>query len=79
MKYIIWFFFICAVMSIICGYFLDVAYANKLIGFGVLGLFFIVIPLFSWYRWKDKNPKDYILNKENLDKMRNRESRKKDN
>lgn len=76
MKYIIWFFFITSISSIICGYFLDVTYARKLIGYGVLGLFFIVIPLFSWYRWKDRDPQDYMLNKENLDKMRDRENKK---
>lgn len=77
MKYTIWFFFIASVASVICGYTLDLGFSRKLIGFGVLGLFFIVIPLFSWYRWKDKDPKDYMLTQENLDKMRERESRKK--
>jgi len=77
MKYIIWFFFIASVLGILCGYSLNVNYSQKLIGFGILTLFFIVIPLFSWYRWKDKKVKDYLLNKENLDKMRARESRKK--
>jgi len=77
MKYIIWFFFIASVLSILCGYSLNLSYSQKLIGFGILTLFFIVIPLFSWYRWKDKKIKDYLLNKENLDKMRTRESRKK--
>jgi len=77
MKYIIWFFFIAAITSIICGYAIEVSYSKRLIGLGVLGLFFIVMPLFSWYRWKDKNPSDYILNKKNLDKMRELESRKK--
>jgi len=77
MKYIIWFFFIVALASIICGYVLEVSFSQKLIGFGVLGFFFIVIPLFSWHSWKDKNPKDYMLTKENIDKMRAKESRKK--
>ncbi|MEJ6791965.1 MAG: hypothetical protein QNK89_04325 [Lacinutrix sp.] len=77
MKYIIWFFFIASITSLICGYTLDVPYSRKLIGYGVLGLFFIVTPLFSWYRLKDKNLKDYMLNKENLDKMRERENKKK--
>lgn len=77
MKYIIAITFILSFGSIICGYALDISYSQKLIGYGVLGLFFIAIPLFSWHSWKDKNPKDYMLNKENLDKMRERESRKK--
>ena len=56
--------------SILAGYFLDVEYTQKLIGFGVAGLFIIVFPLFSYYRWKGKNVNDYMLTKENLDKMK---------
>lgn len=67
---------IASIISIACGFFLDVDYSQKLIGFGVLGLFFIVFPLFSYYRWKDKNVKDYMLTKENLDKMRKNQENK---
>lgn len=67
--------FLASLASIICGYFLDVDFSQKLIGFGVAGLFLIVFPLFSYYRWKDKDFKDYMLSKENMDKMR--ESQKK--
>ena len=70
MKYIIGFLFIAALSSILVGYFMGLEYSQKLIGFGVLGLFLIVFPLFSYYRWKGKNVKDYMLTKENLDKMR---------
>jgi len=62
--------FLASITSITCGLLLDVDYAQKLIGFGVLGLFLVVFPLFSYYRWKDKDVKDYMLTKENLDKMR---------
>ena len=55
---------------IFCGYLLDVPYSQKLIGFGVTGLFLIVFPLFSYYRWKDKDFRDYMFTKENLDKMK---------
>lgn len=73
MKYIITILFIASIGSIIAGYFLEVSYSEKLIGFGVVSLFIIVFPLFSYYRWKDKDVKDYMLTKENLDKMRNHE------
>ena len=73
MKYIIFILFLASFGSILAGYFLESVYSQKLIGFGVLGLFFIVFPLFSYYRWKDKDVKDYMLTKENLDKMRERE------
>jgi len=62
--------FLASFTSIICGLILNLDYSKKLIGFGVLGLFFVVFPLFSYYRWKDKDVKDYMLTKENLDKMR---------
>lgn len=61
---------IASITSIICGYWLELSYSKKLIGFGVVGIFFIVFPLFAYYRWKDKDPKDYMLTKENMDKMR---------
>ena len=73
MKYLILLLTIASLGSIITGYFLDDSYSQKLIGFGVLGLFLVVFPLFSYYRWKDKDVKDYMLTKENLDKMRQRE------
>ncbi|WP_066223444.1 hypothetical protein [Formosa haliotis] len=73
MKYLIIILTLLALGSIFSGLILDVPYAQKLIGFGVLGLFILVFPLFSYYRWKDKDPKDYMLTKENLAKMRERE------
>lgn len=45
-------------------------YSKKILGFGVLILFFIVFPLFSFYRWKDKKIEDYYLNSENLKKFK---------
>lgn len=56
--------------SILCGYLLETSYSQKLIGFGVVGLFLVVFPLFSYYRWKDKDFRDYMLTQENLDKMK---------
>jgi len=69
--------FIASISSIACGYLLDVPYSKKLIGFGVAGLFLVVFPLFSYYRWKDKNFKDYMLTKENIDKMRENQKKYK--
>jgi len=83
MKYLIWFLCISAFASIGLGFAIpdsdtidpimkaeEIAMSEKLIGFGVLGLFLIVFPLFSYYRWKDKKMVDYMLTAENLDKMR---------
>jgi hypothetical protein len=83
MKYLIWILFIATIGSIVLGFAIpdsdttdammkanEIALSQKLIGFGVLGLFFFVFPLFSYYRWKNKNVSDYMLNKENIEKMR---------
>ena len=77
MKYIILIAFLVSFGSILCGFLLDIAYSDKLIGFGVLGIVLIVFPLFSYHRWKDKDVKDYMLTKENLDKMRENQKDKK--
>lgn len=68
--------FFASLTSIICGFAIDAEYSQKLIGLGVVGLFFVVFPLFSYYRWKDKNLKDYMVTNENLEKMRNREKKR---
>ena len=76
MKYIIALLSIASIVSIIAGFLLEVEYSQKLIGFGVVSLFIIVFPLFSYYRWKDKKMKDYMITKESLEKMRNHNSEK---
>jgi len=77
MKYIIIIALIASFGSILCGFLFEVDYSQKLIGFGVLGLFFMVFPLFIYHRWKDKNLKDYMLSQENLDKMRENQKKGK--
>ncbi|MDA9760881.1 hypothetical protein N9C87_06000 [Flavobacteriaceae bacterium] len=83
MKYLIWILFIASVGSIFLGFAIpdsdttdalkkanEIAVSEKLIGFGIVGLFVLVFPLFSYYRWKDKKASDYMLNKENIEEMR---------
>lgn len=77
MKTLIWITFLIALGLILSGLILDVAYSKKLVGFGVVSLFFVVFPLFSYHRWKDKDPKDYMLTKENLDKMKESQKQRK--
>ena len=77
MKYIIIVLFFLALFSIIIGFAIDTEYSQKFIGFGVLGLFIVVFPLFTYYRWKDRNINDYMLTKENLDKMREHKNNEK--
>ncbi|MBC3758135.1 hypothetical protein H7U19_06955 [Hyunsoonleella sp. SJ7] len=77
MKYLILILFLASFGLIICGFVLETENAQKLIGSGVAVLFLLVFPLFSYYRWKDKNLKDYMLTKENMDKMRESQKRNK--
>ncbi|WP_159021953.1 hypothetical protein [Formosa sp. L2A11] len=77
MKNLIIILTVLAFGSILSGFFIDVSYSEKLIGFGVVGLFLVVFPLFSYYRWKDKDVRDYMLTKENLEKMRDKEGDKR--
>lgn len=76
MKYLILLLTLVAFGLIISGFILEFENSQKLIGSGVVLLFLVVFPLFSYYRWKGKNLKDYMLTQENLDKMR--ESQKGD-
>jgi len=52
---------------------------NKFIGFGTVGLFLIAMPLFLFKESKGKNMKDYMLTKENIDKMQKKEREKTEN
>ena len=78
MKYVIGLFFLASLGSIIAGFILKPdPTAEKLIGFGVIGLFLIVIPLFTYHRWKGRKVKDYMLSQENIQKMRDCQNDKK--
>tara|TARA_B100001769_G_scaffold99986_1_gene77263 strand:+ start:200 stop:427 length:228 start_codon:yes stop_codon:yes gene_type:complete len=70
LKKIIFILFIISILLISYGLFFESAFSQKLIGFGTIILFFIVFPLFSYYRWKDKKIEDYYLNNENLKKFK---------
>ena len=69
--------FVASLTSIICGFLIDISFSEKLVGFGVLGLFLVVFPLFIYYRWKDRDFRDYMLTKENIDKMRENQKKGK--
>lgn len=77
MKYLIGILSILTISSIIIGLIFNTPYSQKMIGIGVSGLFFLVFPLFIYHRWKDKNFEDYLLTKENIEKMRKKEEQNK--
>ena len=47
-----------------------------LIGASIVSLFFIWMPLFIYHRWRNRSFKDYMLTKENIDKMRDEGGKK---
>lgn len=48
--------------------------AHRFIGSGTVGLFLIAMPLFLYKESKGKKMKDYMLTKENIEKMQKKES-----
>ncbi|UJH68855.1 hypothetical protein [Allomuricauda sp. SCSIO 65647] len=53
--------------------------ADKYIGMGTVGLFLIAMPLFLIKESKGKKMKDYMLTKENIDKMKMKDRQKPEN
>ncbi|HET8736699.1 MAG TPA: hypothetical protein VFM69_08870 [Pricia sp.] len=82
MKYLIILVVLASFASIAYGFSIqeeDLALANKYIGFGTVGLFLVAMPLFLIKYTRGKNMKDYMLNEENIHKMRNREKEREKN
>ncbi|MBW2938564.1 hypothetical protein KXJ69_10625 [Aureisphaera sp. CAU 1614] len=72
MKYFLIILFIAIVVALITGFYVkpdDPKMGDLLIGLSVSGLFLVLMPLFVYHRWKNKNVKDYMLTKENIEKM----------
>lgn len=72
MKYFLIILFIAIVAALITGYYIkpdDPKTGDLLIGLSISGLFLVLMPLFIYHRWKNKNVKDYMLTKENIEKM----------
>ena len=55
------------------------ALGNKWIGTGTVGLFLVAMPLFLYKESKGKKMKDYMLTKENIEKMREKERKRTEN
>lgn len=79
MKYFLSILLIAVIVGICVGYYaksLDEATGHLIIGTSIVVGFFVLMPLFIYHRWKDKNVKDYMLTKESIEKM---QSYQKDN
>ena len=79
MKTFLYISFFAALMLVIVGFILsetDQKQAELCLGLGVCCLFFLWMPAFIYHRWKNKKVSDYMLNKENILKMREHVDRK---
>ena len=79
-KYLIVLIVIASFSSIIYGFSIkseNELSANKYIGSGTAGLFLLAMPLFLFKESKGKQMKDYMLNKENIEKMQQKEKDKR--
>ncbi len=79
MKYFLNILFILVVIVLISGFYVQGTHENAgnfLIGISVLVGFFILMPVFIYHRWKDKDFNKYLLNRENILKMRNYQHQK---
>lgn len=80
MKYFIVVLFIAILIALGLGFYIkptDEALGNLIIGLSLMAGFFVLMPMFIYYRWKNKNVKDYMLTKENIHKMQDYQKDKK--
>lgn len=82
MKYLITLILVASFVSIVYGFSIleeQMTFAHKCIGFGTVGIFLVAMPLFLLSISKGKKLKDYMLNEENILKMREQNTKKSDN
>ncbi|MEZ4777880.1 MAG: hypothetical protein R2786_00665 [Flavobacteriaceae bacterium] len=80
MKYFLVVLFTLILITLCVGFYIkteNFETGNLLIGLSVAAIFLVLMPLFIYHRWKDKNVKDYMLTKENIEKMRDYSEDKK--
>lgn len=80
MKYFLIVLFFVVAISLGIGFYIkadDEATGKLIIGLSLMVGFFVLMPSFIYHRWKDKDVKDYMLNKENIMKMHEYQKKKK--
>lgn len=80
MKYFLTTLFISILIALGIGFYLkpeDEATGNLIIGLTLMAGFFVLMPLFIYHRWKNRSVKDYMLTKENIEKMQEFQKNKK--
>lgn len=82
MKKIILILFIAILTAIVYGFYVKHTGAtqqgDRIIGLGILATSFVLMPLFIYHRWKGKDIRNYMLTKENLDKMNKKNNPERD-
>ena len=72
MKYFLTILLLTVLFGLGLGFYIksdDEVSGNFIIGASIAVGFFVLMPLFIYHRWKGKNIKDYMLTKENIEKM----------
>jgi membrane protein YdbS with pleckstrin-like domain len=73
MKIIIITLFVLIGIGMMVGFYVksfDEASGDIIIGLSILTGTFVLMPLFIYHRWKNRKVKDYMLTRENIEKMR---------
>lgn len=79
MKQVIIILFFLSVGSVLAGFYFksdNPPFGELLIGLGVAGAFFVIMPLFLFHRRNRRDVKDYMLTKDSFKKMRDYEESK---
>ncbi|MEL4307200.1 hypothetical protein [Joostella sp. CR20] len=83
MKRAVQFVFFIILIAFVVGYYFkwqdNNLLGDRIIGLGVLAFSFILIPLFLFSRSKNKKITDYMLTKENIDKMNDEKGKNTEN
>ncbi len=72
MRYLLYIVFILILCSVGLGFYLQRQgglHADRFIGGGIAGLFFLWMPVFIYHRWRNRSIQDYMLTKENIEQM----------
>ncbi len=72
MKYFLSILFVAILIALGVGFYVkpqDPATGNLIIGLTLMVGIFVLMPLFIYHRWKSRNIEDYLLTKENIQKM----------
>lgn len=78
MKKIIFLLFISLIISISIGFYFKMQnedLGNKIIGFSILVLVFVFMPLFIYNGWRGKKLSDYTLSNEKIQKRNSKSSK----